>query len=417
MQDVTFSIDKIRKKLMELKESSSCGPDGIHPSVLKHSADALAIPLTVIFNMSYTTSCLPSQWLTAHVTPTYKHSGTRLSTENYRHISLTAIVCTIFESILKTEIMIHLLSNKLINSSQHGFLPRRSCQSVLLEIISDWTSALNNKDNSDCIFIDFKEAFDSISHSKLLHKLNSYRLPLLVTKWIKSVLTGRTQQVKIGNSDTLSSSLPCTNGIPQGSALGPILFILFINDLTVFKFSKLMLYADDVTLYATVNNIDANRLQADLDSIALWLQEWQLPINIKKCLFMRIRSASKLDFVYTIGGVNLQLVEHARLLGIILNQNMSVTNQCDNVASQGLKRVFLLLNSFRSSNTSTMISLYKTYVRPNIRILYSRMVTLFTTGHRLVKERAALLYTLFAWHGTTTLPCAPYVVFAVIRTP
>ena len=236
----------------------------------------------------------------------------------------------------------------------------------MLETISDWTSALNNKDNIDCIFIDFKKAFDSISHSKLLHKLNSYGLPLLVTKWIKSFLTGRTQQVKIGNSDTLSSSLPCTSGIPQGSVLGPILFILFINDLTnVCKFSKLMLYADDVTLYATVNNIiDANRLQADLDSIALWSQEWQLPINIKKCLFMRIRSASKLDFVYTIGGVNLQLVEHARLLGIILSQNMSVTNQCDNVASQGLKRVFLLLNSFCSSNTSTMISLYKTYVRP-----------------------------------------------------
>ena len=345
---------------MELKESFSCGPDSIHPSVLKHSAEVLAIPLTVIFNMSYTTSCLPSQWLTAHVTPIYKHSGTRLNTENYRPSSLTSIVCKIFESILKNEIMIHLLSNKLINSSQHGFLLRRSCQSVLLEIISDWTSALNNKDNIDCIFIDFKKAFDSISHSKLLHKLNSYGLPLLVTKWIKSFLTGRTQQVKIGNSDTLSSSLPCTSGIPQGSVLGPILFILFINDLTnACKFSKLMLYADDVTLYVTVNNIiDANRLQADLDSIALWSQEWQLSINIKKCLFMRIRSASKLDFVYTIGGVNLQLVKHARLLGIILSQNMSVTNQCDNVASQGLKRVFLLLNSFRSSNTSTMISLY-----------------------------------------------------------
>ena len=400
MPDVTFSIDKIRKKLMELKESSSCGPDGIHPSVLKYSADALAIPLTVIFNLSYTTSCLPSQWLTAHVTPIYKHSGTRLSTENYRPISLTSIVCKIFESILKDEIMIHLLSNKLINSSQHGFLPRRSCQSVLLEIISDWTSALNNKDNIDCTFIDFKNAFDLISHCKLLHRLNSYGLPLLLTKWIKSFLTGRTQQVKIGNSDTLSSSLPCTSGIPQGSVLGPllfILFILFINDQTnVCKFSKLMLYADDVTLYATVNNItDANRLQADLDSIALWSQEWQLPINIKKCLFMRIRSASKLDFVYTIGGVNLQLAEHARLLSIIPSQNMSVTNQCDNVASQNLKRVFLLLNSFHSSNTSNKISLYKS-----------------------VRERAANLYTLFAWHGTTTLPCALYYVgFAVIRTP
>ena len=128
---------------MELKESSSYGPDGIHPSVLKHSADALAIPLTVIFNMSNTTSCLPSQWLTAHVTPIYKHSGTRLSTENYRPISLTSIVCKIFEGILKDEIMIHLLSNELINSSQHGFLLRRSCQSVLREIISDWTSVLN----------------------------------------------------------------------------------------------------------------------------------------------------------------------------------------------------------------------------------------------------------------------------------
>ncbi len=118
-------IIKCTKKSKELNKSSSCGPDGIQPSVLKHSADALALPLTAIIIVPYTTISLPIQWLTLQGNPVYKHSGSHLNTENYRPISLTSKVCNIFERILKEKIMIHLLSNNLINSSQHSFLRRR----------------------------------------------------------------------------------------------------------------------------------------------------------------------------------------------------------------------------------------------------------------------------------------------------
>jgi hypothetical protein len=316
--------------------------------------------------MSYATSCLPRQWLTAHIIPLYKHAGSRLHTENYRPISLTSVVCKVFESILKDEMMVHLLSNNLIHNNQHGFLPKRSTQSNLLEILHDWALALDNKDNIDCIFIDFKKAFDSISHAKLLHKLNSFGFSTLTTKWISSFLSGRTQQIKIGSSGSLSSSLPCTSGVPQGSVLGPILFILFINDLvSVCKFGKMMLYADDVTLYAKVNSLtDAHSLQEDLHNILLWSQLWQLPINIKKCLFMRVRAATNIPFVYSISDVALQQVDHVRVLGVTLSQDLSITNHCDSIASLGHRRAFLLLNSFRSSNLATMTSLFTTYVRP-----------------------------------------------------
>ncbi len=366
MPNVVLTSDKIRKKLLSLKVTSSCGPDGIHPSILKHSASALSLPLNILFNLSYASSCLPHQWLTAHVIPLYKHSGSRLLTENYRPISLTSIVCKVFEGILKDEMMTHLMTNNLIRNNQHGFLPKHSTQSNLLETIHDWAIALDKKDNIDSIFIDFKKAFDSISHTKLLHKLNSFGFPALTLNWIKSFLACRTQQVRIGHTGSLSSVLPCTSGVPQGSVLGPILFLIFINDLIdVLTFGKIMLYADDATLYAKVNSVaDALRLQFDLDKIAQWSQQWQLPINIKKCMFMRVRVAANFAYTYSINGIGLQHVDCAQMLGVTLCQNLSVSKHCDSVASQGHKRAFLLLNSFRSSNLAVMTSLFKIYVRP-----------------------------------------------------
>ena len=275
MSDLTLSNDKMHKKLRALNESSSSGPDRIHPSVLKYSADTLTRPLSVIFIMSYTTNCLPEQWLTTHVTPIYKHLFSRLSTENYRPISLVAIVFKIFKSILKDEIMTHLLSNNLINSIQHSFLLKSSCQSILLETIFDWTSAHDKRDNINCIFIDFKKEFDSISHIKLLHKFNSYGFPLLVTKWIEAFLTDRTRHVKIILSNFLSSSLSCTSSVTQGSVLGPILFILFITDLT-----------NICTFYATVKNIDANRQLVDLNKSSLVTDAYQVCQQVELYLYI-----------------------------------------------------------------------------------------------------------------------------------
>ncbi len=366
MHDIVFTTEKILKKLLALKITSSCGPDEIHPSILKRAAHSLAGPLCIIFNLSYSFSCLPTQWLIAHVTPIFKHAGSRLQVENYRPISLTSIVCKVFENIIKDEMMVHLVSNNLIHSNQHGFVPMRSTQSNLLYTINDWSIALDSKNNTDCIFIDFKKAFDSISHAKLLHKLHSFGFSSLTIKWIKSFLSGRTQRVKIGQPASLSPQINCTSGVPQGSVLGPLLFISFINDLfNICTFGKLVLYADDASLYAVVNNNnDASRLQDDLNNIFIWSQLWQLPLNIKKCSFMRIRSATNITTAYNIGGTQLQRVTQARVLGVTLCENLSNSIHCDNISSLGYRRAFLLLNSFHSSNLCTMISLYKTYVRP-----------------------------------------------------
>ena len=366
MQDVNFSTDKIVTKLCALNETSACGPDGIHPLILKRAATALSTPLSAIFNKSYTSSMVPSQWLTAHVTPIYKNSGSRLNTENYRPISLTSILCKIYESILKDEMLLHLQRKNLIRGNQHGFLPKKSTQSCLIEIFHDWSLAFNEKQNVDCIFIDFKKAFDSIAHQKLLYKLSLYGFAPLVLNWIKSFLSGRTQQVKLGPYHILSSIRSCSSGVPEGSVLGPLLFIIFINDLVdMCHYGSLKMYADDATLYARVNTLeDAKKLQADLDNIYHWSIAWQLHLNIKKCLFMRLRSACKLDHIYSINSIGLQQVTHTKLLGVIISQNMSQSLHCDYITSLGRKQVFLLLNAFRYSNLDTMTALYKTYVRP-----------------------------------------------------
>jgi hypothetical protein len=304
------------------------------------------------------------QWLQAEVTPIYKNSGSRLSVENYRPISLTSIPCKMFESILKDSMLSHVESNKLLHSSQHGFRPNRSTVTNLLETIYDWSLSLDNGLNVDAIFIDFKKAFDSISHKKLLHKLSSYGFSQLTNNWVKAFLTDRKQRVKIGSA--FSPWLPCSSGVPQGSVLGPLLFILFINDLAdVCTYGTLKLYADDATLYAPVNSLaETQLLQNDLCNVLKWSKLWQLPLNVKKCNFMRLKSSSPISFTYSLDGVMLNRVQSAKLLGITMCPDLSFSKHCDIIVALAYKRTYLLLTAFTASNRATMCSLFNTYVRP-----------------------------------------------------
>jgi hypothetical protein len=362
--DAVFTPNIIQKKLLTLKPSSSSGPDGIHPSILKYCSAELSYPLSIIFNKSYQTGCLPTQWLQAEVTPIYKNSGSRLSVENYRPISLTSIPCKMFESILKDSMLSHVESNNLLHPNQHGFRPNRSTVTNLLETIHDWYLSLDNGLNVDAIFIDFKKAFDSISHEKLLYKLSSYGFSQLTLTWVKAFLTDRKQRVKIGSA--LSPWLPCSSGVPQGSVLGPLLFILFINDLAdVCTHGTLKLYADDATLYAKVNSLaDAQLLQNTLCNVLKWSKLWQLPLNIKKCNFMRLKSSSPITFTYCLEGVMLDRVQSAKLLGITICPDLSFSKHCDTIVALAYKRTYLLLTAFTSSNRATMCSLFNTFIRP-----------------------------------------------------
>ena len=238
------------KKLRGLNDSSSPGPDGIHPKILKEGADFLAKPLTTIFNKSLESSILPRDWLMATVVPIHK-KGPRQQPANYRPISLTSIPCKILESVIRDELMEHLSTNNHLSQHQHGFRPRRSCSSQLLEALNEWSLMLERGDSVDAVYLDFQKAFDSVPHMRLITKLRKYGVTGKLLDWIRAFLTGRKQQVLVGGQT--STWAPVVSGVPQGSVLGPTLFVVYINDLPETVQNSIKMFADDTKIYTNVS--------------------------------------------------------------------------------------------------------------------------------------------------------------------
>ena len=189
------------------------------------------------------------------------------------------------ESIVRNAIVSHMMKHNLLNDDQHGFVPGRDCTRQLLICMKDWTNMIETGEAFDIIYTDFAKAFDSVAHVRLLHKLESIGIKGDLLNWIKSFLLRRTQCV---NVDGITSKWKeVVSGIPQGSVLGPLLFVIFIKDMPdVVKFNICKLFADDCKLYGTVNTAAGNKLQIDLRKLEEWSRKWQLPFNATKCKVM-----------------------------------------------------------------------------------------------------------------------------------
>ena len=168
----------------------------------------------------------------------------------------------------------HLSESRLLNDAQHGFLPERSCTSQLLEVMEDWSGAIEDGEPVDVAYLDFAKAFDSVPHKRLLGKLHAYEIRGRLLDWIPAFLLDRRQRVVIQGSK--SEWAPVTSGIPQGSVLGPTLFTLFVNDMPQQVSSCVKLFADDTKLYRRVTN-GSTELQADIDALVKWSKEWLPP--------------------------------------------------------------------------------------------------------------------------------------------
>ena len=226
MNHIVFTVMDVKDKLEKLDATKSIGLDKVHPKVLKECSQSMSYPLMLIFKRSFETGELPSFWKMANVTPIHK-KGIKTDPNNYRPVSLTSVVCKVMERIIRDKMMQHLAEHDLINVNQHGFVMNKSCTTNLLESVDTITEALNRGFQAAIIFLDFAKAFDSVQHNLLIQKLDKFGFRGKLTKWLLNFLTNREQRVVVGKAS--SEWLDVLSGLPQGSVLGPLLFVIFIN--------------------------------------------------------------------------------------------------------------------------------------------------------------------------------------------
>ena len=247
----------------------------------------------------------------ANVTPLFK-KGDRSKPNNYRPISLTSITSKIFEHILSSNIMKHLEANNILNGHQHGFRHGYSCETQLISLVQDLCLNYDKDIQTDLISMDFAKAFDTVPHCRLLYKLQWYGVQGRVHKWIENFLADRSQIVVLGGVQ--SSSISVTSGVPQGTVLGPLLFLIYINDLPdCIKHSTIRLFADDCIIYRPIlSDKDTCLLQEDINAIANWASIWLMRFNVSKCCCMQFTQAKvhRINKAYYLHGTALAFSDH-----------------------------------------------------------------------------------------------------------
>ena len=363
INDIVVCPNGVFKLLSELNPFKSPGPDAVSGHVLKQAAAEVTPMLTHLFQQSLSAGEVPKQWKLAYVTPIFK-AGKRSNPTNYRPISLTSIVCKAMEHILTSEIMKYLEAHNILAPCQFGFRSAHSCESQLLTVTDDLSKALNNKLQVDVGILDLSKAFDKVPHRRLLSKIESYGITGKVLNWLESFLSNRSQQVIVNGS--FSSPCDVISGVPQGSVLGPTLFLLYINDITEGINSQMKLFADDCLIYRVIHNTeDHQALQRDLTTLSKWADKWQMAFNISKCKIMQVSNHhSKSLFTYEMSGIPLAVTEQHLYLGVKLHHKLSWKPHIDYICSKANKTIGFLKRNLHHCPKHLRELAYKQFVIP-----------------------------------------------------
>ena len=360
--DLEFSQPEVQALLAKVNVSKSQGPDDIHPKLLKTLANRpdFIEMVTQLFQKCFDCGSLPKVWKKASITPIHK-KGEKSRASNYRPISLTCILSKIYEKLVRNHTLDFMAL--LITDEQHGFLPGKSCVSNLLECMDKIYEILAKGECVDVLYLDFQKAFDSVPHQRVLNKIKAYGITGKTFATIKDFLSNRTFTVRIG--ETYSRPFEVTSGVPQGTVLGPLLFLIFINDLPGKMESFTSLFADDLKLVTSCSRHTS--AQDDIDELNRWEKEWLLSFNVKdgKCKVMHIgKENPKVNFL--MNGEILPVVMAEKDLGVItssdLKWNLHITQAVNKAkaATGWISRNLICRNKF------VMLNVYKSLIRPHI---------------------------------------------------
>jgi len=361
--DLQFSESTVLSGLSKLRSDKSMGPDGMAPRLLIEIKDLISYPLYILFRKSLDESVVPEDWKEAIVTPIFKQ-GSRNRAENYRPVSLTSLVCKLFEGIVRDALTYHLESNCLVKDSQHGFRKGRSCLTNLLQFLDKVTSSVDAGHCVDIVFLDLAKAFDKVPHDRLLFKLRNHGIDGKILNWIEQWLKGRAQRVGIRGE--LSKWLEVLSGVPQGSVLGPLLFLVYINDLDVGISNWILKFADDTKIFSQIrDDKDRERLQEDLQKLCQWSEEWKMLFNVSKCKVMHVGRQQEQNS-YFMNKQQLKCVDMEKDLGVIISNDLKVSRQCQMACSKASKMLGLINRTIEFKHRDVLIRLYKSLVRPHL---------------------------------------------------
>ncbi|BES96254.1 WD repeat domain 59 [Nesidiocoris tenuis] len=375
---ITVSESDVERELLSLDPDKGAGPDGLPPVLLRSCADILVAPLSALFNLSLSSGSFPHLWKASYVTPIHK-AGDRAMIDHYRPICTLSTIPKMLERLVLLPLQRAL--SPFLAAGQHGFLGGRSTVTNLLEFQEYALCGVAGGCQVDLVSTDFAKAFDRLSHHHILAKLDSVGVHGALLAWFSGYLSDRSLVVRIKGA--LSAPFLASSGVPQGSHIGPLLFLLVIDSVVeMFEGLPVLLFADDLKVFSRVGSArDCRRIQAALDRLSDWCGQNSLYLNPSKCSIVSFyRSDSFTCFDYHISGIALNRLTSVVDLGILFDSRLTMTDHINRISARAMKTLgFLKRNTRDFQDIPALVTLYRSLVVPTLEygsVVWSPYVSL-----------------------------------------